>query len=104
MAVRVQLRFARPSMRLTHGVVDGDGRPLVGAGSAVTPRVARLLRGAGVETIEVDGDVHDWELARTPREAVAALERRLAREALAPPLAAVRRALRAHLLAADGAP
>jgi hypothetical protein len=90
-------------MRLARPVVDGDGQPLVGAGTALTPRVAALLREAGLAAVEVadPAGVRDWERERSVAEVLAALDERLAAEPPDAALDALRTALRDHLLGGE---
>lgn len=79
MAVRVPLAFVRPEMRLARPVCDADGRLIVGAGTALDPRVVQALRRLAVQSVVVTGatELAGWETLPPIDHQLQALHRRL---------------------------
>ncbi len=79
MPTRVELRFARPPMRLARPIVDGEGRLIAGTGTVLDDRVVRVLRTMAVQTVLVAGDqIDSWERVKSLAEELQDLDRRFA--------------------------
>ena len=76
---RVPLAFVRPEMRLARPVCDADGRLIVGAGTALDPRVVQALRRLAIQTVVVTGAIElaGWETLPPLDDQLQALHRRL---------------------------
>jgi hypothetical protein len=101
MALRVDLRFVTPAMRLARPIVDDDGRLVAGAGTHLREGVVRVLRQMAVQTVLVvdSGEVPAWETVRPLDEELRALEARLGPQARTGALAELAAAIARRLTA-----
>ncbi len=81
MSVRVLVKFANPTMRITAPILDRDGRPIAGCGSFLRERLVRVLREIGVRIVSVEDtqELAPWEKVQDVEEQLAGVERRFAR-------------------------
>ena len=100
MAVRVPLHFAKPTMRLARPIFDSDGRLVVGNGTLLNERVARLLRKMALQTVIVEKteNLPAWEMIRPVEKQLLELEERFRWEEPSKALDAIHQAISRRLL------
>lgn len=99
MAVRVHLRFVKPTMRLARPIVDAEGKLIAGQGTLLGDRVVRVLRNMAVQSVLVldTDEVRSWETIRPLEEELRALDERIGPEVTNEPLRELRAAIERHL-------
>lgn len=78
MAIRVPLKFVRPTMRLARPIQDAEGRLVAGVGTQLTDRIVAHLRKLAIQTVTVTSpeEIAAWETVQPLAEALADVDAR----------------------------